>query len=94
MNDSIAIGRAGIKALHNKSRAQNDLLVWTIYDHPKDFPNSYVVRPFSSRQGAAPLTVHFEHAQLEHVRGALEHLGLICMPRAESDDPTIVETWL
>jgi hypothetical protein len=79
--------------MQNKALAQGDLLTWTIYDHPSDFPYHYVVRPHSARLNK-PLTVHFQHAQLEHVRGALEHLGLTCLPRAESDDPCIVETWI
>jgi hypothetical protein len=91
--NSIRIGRGGMATLHNNAIAKNDLLTWAIYDHPPDFPDSYVVRPFSTKQGC-PLTVHFQHAQLEHVRAALMNLGLTCLSRSESDPPYFLETWL
>jgi hypothetical protein len=28
-----------------------ELFIWTVYDHPRDFPNSYVARKFSTRPG-------------------------------------------
>jgi hypothetical protein len=90
---SIRIGRSSLALLHNKAIEENDLLTWNIYDHPLDFPHSYVVRPFSTRLGC-PLTVHFEHARLECVRLELIHLGLTCLVRAETDPPSLVETWL
>jgi hypothetical protein len=79
--------------LQSKAYAENDLLTWTIYDHPLDFPDDYVVRPFSSRLACA-LSVHFKHAQLEHVRGALQNLGLTCLSRTETDPPFVLETWI
>lgn len=79
--------------LHARATADNDLLTWTIYEHPDDFPNLYVVRPHSSKY-ACPLDLHFAHTQLAVVRGALQHLGLTCLPRAESDPPAVLETWI
>jgi hypothetical protein len=93
MTESVRIGRSGIVRLHVEAMERNDLLTWTIYDHPADFPDCYVVRPFSSRL-ACPLTVHFQHAQLEGVREALARIGLTCLPRSESDPPSVVETWI
>jgi hypothetical protein len=91
--NSIRIGRGGMATLQNNAIAKNDLLTWTIYDHPEDFPHCFVVRPFSSKQACA-LTVHFEHAQLAAVRQALMNLGLTCLTRSETDPPSVVETWL
>jgi hypothetical protein len=93
MKESVPIGRSGITKLHIKAMQERDLLTWTIYDHPLDFPDSYVVRPFSSKL-ACPLTVHFAHAQLDVVRGALERLGLTRLARSESDPPSVIETWI
>jgi hypothetical protein len=93
MAESVRIGRNGMTALHQHAAREGDLLTWTIYDHPSDFPHAYVARPHSARL-ANPLTVHFEHSQLEFVRAALAHMGLTCIPRAEGDDPAIVETWI
>lgn len=90
---SVRVGRHGMEQIHVKARRQNDLLTWTVYDHPDDFPHCYVVRPHSSRL-ARPLTVHFEHTQLERVRSALEHLGLTRLDRAPGDPPAVLETWI
>ena len=84
--NSIRIGRNGLHAIQNKALEQNDLLTWTIYDHPDDFPHAFVVRPFSSKM-ACPLTVHFEAQQLDAVRAALMHMGLTCLTRSETDPP-------
>lgn len=93
MNPSIQIGRQGMAALLQKSHDENDLLTWAIYDHPTDFPNHYIVRPHSSKL-ARPLTVHFQHHQLEQVRFALAQLGLVCIARTDSDPPNVLETWI
>jgi hypothetical protein len=90
---SIRIGRSSMAVLHNKALTDGDLLMWSIFDHPPDFPDSYVARPFSTRLGC-PLTVHFQHAQLEHVRAAMMHLGLTCITRGTCDPPYLMETWL
>jgi hypothetical protein len=87
------INRAGMIEVQRQAHADADLLVWTIYAMPSDFPQSYVVRPFSSKYGKG-LTVHFEHPQLNAVRGALERMGLVRLDRQEGDDANIVETWL
>lgn len=91
--NSTQIGRADIDQLQKNAHEEGDLLVWTVYDHPKDFPDTYIVRPHSSSR-AKPLAVHFSHPDLELIRYILERAGLICMQRSEADDPTIVETWI
>jgi hypothetical protein len=93
VKQSVRIGRHGMAQLQAKAHAENDLLTWTIYERPADFPDSYVVRPHSSRV-ACPLSVHFERRNLESVRAALEGLGLTRLERAPSDDPCILETWI
>ena len=93
MNPSIRIGRQGMAALLQKSHDQNDLLTWTIYDHPVDFPDYYIVRPHSAAL-KRPLTVHFQHAQLEQVRFALAQLGLVCLARSDTDPPNVLEVWI
>lgn len=93
LKDSVQIGRSGMAQLQAKAQTIGDLLVWTIYDHPSDYPDMYVVRPFSSRMGQA-LTVVFARTSLELVRGALENMGLACITRGVTDDPCILETWL
>lgn len=82
-----------MEKIQAQAQVRNDLLTWTVYDHPTDYPGHYVIRPYSAKLDA-PLTVHFKHEQLDAVRAALANMGLTCLPRAEGDDPCIVEVWL
>lgn len=75
-----------------KAHVAGDLLVWTIYEKPKDFPGVFVARPYSSRAGA-PCDFVMVAATLEAVRDLLPP-GLCRMPRQPGDDPVIVETWI
>jgi hypothetical protein len=72
------------------------LTLWTIYDHPLDFPDSFVVRRWHVRRGnenpvldGAPTL----HDSLEAARESLP-ASLACMHRSENDDPNILETWI
>lgn len=73
------------------------LSMWTVYDHPRDFPNNYVARRFEIGGGGSgpkittDLMVGFD---LEQMRGYLRSLGLTVIPRSEGDDPVIVECWI
>lgn len=64
--------------------------MWTVYDHPTDYPNGFIARRFTL-DGPTSNTV--TGATLEAVRAAIPQ-GLVCLPRAGSDDKVIVETWL
>lgn len=75
------------------AQENNDLLVWTIYDHPRDKPDVYVVRPHSSKEGK-PMSVFFEYATIEGARAALLHVGLYRLQRSPTDDRVIVESWI
>ena len=77
--------------LQAAARDDGDLLVWTIYEHPGDYPKLYVARPFSSRRGA-PFAQCMTALTLDAIRAMLP-VGLTPMARAESDDPVIVESW-
>lgn len=79
------------------------LTMWTIYDHPLDFPRVFVVRRvfclpwrdgMPGRDGAG---VTFDvvpriASSLAEAR-ALVPEGLFRQPRHEGDDPFIVESW-
>lgn len=71
------------------------LHMYTIYDHPRDAPPDYpfIVRKWLiTPRGPAPLSAKAA-TTLTQARLTLPP-GLHRTPRAESDDPTIVETWL
>jgi len=71
------------------------LEIWTIYDHPKDYPDRFVARRHDV-DGAGPVaTDHVITApDLATLRKAMIVLGLTCLTRQEEDDPVIVETWM
>lgn len=72
----------------------NDVLVmYTVYEHPSDQPNSFVVRRWlliggRRRDGGMRLALTLAEAR------RLLPRGLYCLGRDADDDPVIVETWL
>jgi len=74
------------------------LRMYTVYDHPTDYPDEYVVRGCSILPGRdEPMhdaELFGRGATLEAVRGPLAALGLVCLARHPDDDPKIVEVWL
>jgi hypothetical protein len=69
--------------------------MWTVYDHPKDFPNSYVARRFEVGSGHAPhATTDLVQGELSIIRRSFEQCGLVCLKRKPEDEPQIIETWL
>ena len=67
------------------------LRIWTIYDHPIDYPDCWVARLF---EGTEPTGSIVCSTDLEMVRHEMFMMGLVCMPRDEDDDPKILENWL
>lgn len=71
------------------------LHIWTVYDHPDDMPDRYVVRRFEIREGRTVATDEaYMSVHLYPLREALARLGLRCMPRSDADEPHIIETWI
>jgi hypothetical protein len=72
------------------------LSIWTVYDHPRDYPDRYVARQFIVTAGEAEPTLNVIMAtDLETLRATLlNELHMHRIPRSERDDPVIVETWI
>ena len=72
------------------------MIVWVIYDHPKDFPDVFVARPqfVMEDHSVVPCKVAWANPDLDVIRNALAAIGLTCLTRSPGDDPKIVETWL
>src|SRR5262245_23548999 len=70
------------------------LSIWTIYRHPRDFPEHFVVRAHViSKLGTFPRPVGCLCESLDEARRTLPP-GLTCLHRHEYDDPVIAESWL
>lgn len=68
--------------------------MYTIYEHPRDFPNGFVVRRWTVT--GAPEPVRGEatyHASIGEARRAVPQ-GLTLIPRSPDDDPKVLESWL
>lgn len=73
----------------------NALVMWTVYDHPTDFPNDYVARKWElDHTGVRATDEVILHRRLAAVRMQMRVRGLTCLPRLPMDEPKIVEVWL
>lgn len=71
------------------------LSIWTLYDHPRDAPESFVARRFAITGGNSfPTDEIYLSETLEPLRAMMAEKGLVCMPRQEGDDPVIIESWI
>lgn len=69
--------------------------MWTVYDHPADYPDSYVAREFIVFTGGPMPTTNFMACpDLELLRDELYGMGLVSLARSPEDEPKIVEVWL
>lgn len=69
----------------------DELSLWTVYDHPKDYPDNVVARRFVYSKRTEDLIIF---SSLEEARLYFQNCHLFCLTRSPSDDPVIVETWL
>ena len=64
---------------------------WAIYDHPSDYPNTYVARMYHGPQRTDTVLTA---ASLSFLRKQMLGMGLTCIPRSPDDYPEIVEMWV
>jgi len=70
------------------------LNIWTIYDHPSDYPEGYIARRWVVIDGLEKPTIVTITGPLEAMRLHFQSKGLVCLPRDPTDDPKIVECWI
>lgn len=71
---------------------ENQLSIWTVYDHPRDYPHCYVARQFRGEQPTNSVIISADLGKLREV--LLVEMGLTRLERDERDDLVILETWL
>lgn len=69
---------------------QDKFGLWTVYDHPLDYPKHYVTRRWTLTEPKEC----YQFETLEALREFLSNKGLVCLARFEQDDPKIIETWI
>jgi hypothetical protein len=71
--------------------------MYTVYDHPSDYPDHFVIRKFMIHPGGKQTVdkeLFFKSSDIEECRRQMRSMGLHCLSRDPTDDPVIVETWL
>lgn len=93
LGDHMTMTDAGAASLTGRLQAQGNLPMWTIYDHPTDYPDGFIARLFLTLPDLRITRSVVVAPTLSALRARLP-MGLVCMTRAPDDDPRIVETWL
>lgn len=76
----------------NEIRKSGGLSIWTIYDHPLDFPNHFVARCFIYDQ---PTGSYMTADTVDQLRAVLcDEMHLTCLMRSPEDHPSVVESWI
>jgi hypothetical protein len=83
-----------IFAANSAAIERNALSMWTVYDHPKDFPHTYIARRFEVNGAGAVATDDTVQGELRIIRKSFARCGMVCLTRSPEDDANIVETWL
>jgi hypothetical protein len=94
MKTSIEIDALYAVQLQASAISLSQLLIWTIYDHPLDYPEWFVARPQIIRpKTSGPIPMHLMAKELNTLRALLPD-GLVCLNRQPTDDPFILEVWV
>lgn len=85
----------GVSSLYGAGMASFD--IWAIYDHPTDYPDAFVVRPWRLKPGPDggwhEPGYAYPAGSLTEARAHLPS-GLTKLPRLPYDDPAILEVWV
>lgn len=80
-----------------KHLTKKNMDLYTIYDSPTDYPNTYIARRWkveAPENEPVAMEVFMVDSDLDKIRIKLREMGLFKIPRDESDDKNIIETWL
>jgi hypothetical protein len=69
----------------------SNFYLWTIYDRPVDYPNSFVARKFIVDRPTDEVIVR---DTLAEVRKAIGWRALVRFERHPDNDPKIIEHWI
>jgi hypothetical protein len=93
-NGSIEINPRYAQMVQQSASSLGQLLIWTVYAHPSDYPDWFVARPTIIRpKTSGPMPMHLMAKDLETLRAMLPE-GLTRLDRNDADDPTIIEVWV
>lgn len=70
------------------------LVMWTVYDRPKDYPDDVVARMYEVGAGKITATDHVMKGEGESLRAVFLRAGLTRLARDPDDDANIMECWV
>ena len=80
-----------------RRRSSRIVMIVTVYEHPKDIPDSYVARAHILAHGVqapyASPAIYIARDTLDAVRAAIP-TDMLRICRQPTDDPTIVESYM
>ena len=80
---------------NREARDKGILSIWTVFDHPSDFPHTFVARRFEAGKGTSGgPTDDVITGDLAMIRTSMEMCGLFRMQRAPIDPLNVIETWM
>ena len=81
--------------VYMQARVEGRLLIFTLYGHPRDYPQHYVIRAWytDARTPEPEPGPVWTYETLDDARLAIPE-GLALFTRGPGDDPTIVESYL
>jgi hypothetical protein len=75
--------------------ADDPLVPWTVYNHPRDYPDTFIARRTDiGRDGIRVTNEVVTAPDVESLRDLFRAHGLTAIARDANDDPNIVEVWL
>lgn len=80
-----------VSSLEDVDYSDTLLVLFVLYDHPKDFPDKIVVRVWDAKRGATNIVWLAD--TLEQARAAMPP-HFIRLPRSPTDDPVIIESYV
>lgn len=79
--------------MRRRKRAEA-VAIYTIYDHPRDFPAAFVVREWRVTEAGPVPGRAWRSATLDGARRRVPAQASHCLARDPEDDRTVVETWI
>ena len=71
------------------------LVIWTVYNRPKDHPHGFIARRFEVNALGPPSPMaDTVTGDLDEIRLIVYRAGLTRLPRQHDDEPQVVESWI
>jgi hypothetical protein len=80
-----------VRIAQKEAAERGKLTLWTVYDHPKDYPDGFIARMHEVVGGPTNRT---HTGTLRELREIFRRAGLVCLARSADDEPQIVESWV